>query len=167
MVDASPAGSEGNAEQRAVRIDFESPANAGVLRFLGIAETAVARTTRPRGAELLTLGTHPDLVEHLWSLSADASCACVIGERGNPLLASPLSGVIFGLAGGTSTLALRLPEPELRLALAVPGYGPEYRYPSGTVRADALGEDWALVRPFSELNVEWCRRALAHAGTLG
>jgi hypothetical protein len=151
------------------RIDGANPVNAGVLRFLGVTADPVPRTTRPRGQGLLALGTHPDLVEHLWSLplGTSGSCACAIGHRGNPLLVAPSSGVIFGLAGGTSTLALRLPEPELTHALAVPGFGHEYRYPSGPVRADALGADWALVRPFSPLNVEWSRRALTHAETLG
>ena len=150
------------------RIDATNPANAPVLRYLGVTEPGTVATTRPRGTGLLALGTHPDLVEHLWSLPGIASdgCACVIGERGSPLLVSPGSGVIFGLARGTSTLALRLPEPELGLALTVPGYGHEYRYPSGPVRAQEIGDDWALLRPFAELNGAWCRRALAHAERL-
>ena len=60
---------------------------------------------------MLSLSTHPDLVEYLWNL--DAASACTIDGRSPPLLSHPASGVIFGLARGTSTLAFRLPEPEL------------------------------------------------------
>jgi hypothetical protein len=149
------------------RIDFAHPANAAVLRFLGISDPARARTNAPAEVDGLALGTHPDLVEYLWKLAAPlpGACACVIDERSFPLLAHPGSGVIFGLAGGTSTFALRLPEPELGEALAVQGYGSEYRYPSSTVRAADLGDDWALVRPFGEANAAWCARAFAHAAT--
>jgi hypothetical protein len=151
------------------RIDFASAENASVLRFLGIDDPSLARASRPAGTGLLALGTHPDLVEYLWKLpSGEPDCAaCVINDRSYPLLVHARSGVIFALAGGTSTLALRLPEPELSAALSVPGFGHEYRYPSGPVRAAAIGDGWALVRPFSEANVEWCRRACEHAGTLG
>ncbi len=150
------------------RVDFASPANASVLRFLRIEDPSRARTTRPRGMGLLALGTHPDLVEYLWKLPAgEPDCvACVINERSYPLLTHARSRIIFALAGGTSTLALRLPEPELSVALAVPGFGREYRYPGGPVSAAAIGDGWALVKPFSESNVGWCRRAFEHAGTL-
>ena len=48
----------------------------------------------------------------------------------------------------------------------MPGFGHEYRYPSGPVRAASIGSDWALVRPFDAVNVDWCARAFAHAATL-
>jgi hypothetical protein len=149
------------------RIDFASPLNMSVLRFLRIADPSGARTSRPAGVDLLALGTHPDLVEYLWKLPAGipSRCGCVVNGRSFPLLVNPRSGIIFGLAGGTSTLALRLPEPELAAALAVPGFGREYRYPGGPVRAADIGDDWALVRPFAESNVDWCRRAFEHAET--
>jgi hypothetical protein len=155
-------------EQEEPRIDAASPANAPVLRFLGDEDGATA-TYSPDECNWLTLGTHPDLVEHLWTLLGlePRVYGCVIGRRGSPLLVSPGSRIIFGLAGGTSTLALRLPEPALTSALAVEGYGREYRYPSGPVRAADIGDDWALVRPYGPSNAEWCRQALAHAESLG
>ena len=91
------------------QIDFASPLNEPVLRFLGVRDPQRAHTT-PRGqVDMLTLGTHPDLVEHLWTLGAglEGTCACVVDERSFPLLVHPASGVIFALAGGTSTLAFR------------------------------------------------------------
>jgi hypothetical protein len=146
-------------------IDVAHPANATVLRFLGVARPELAHATAAADVDRLVLGAHPDLVDHLWGLLGDeaSGCACVVDGRSFPLLASPRSGVIFALAGGTSTLAFRLPQPELSEALAVPGYGEEYRYPSGPVRAAEIGDGWALVRRFGERNRAWCERALAHA----
>jgi hypothetical protein len=124
-------------------IDVGHAANATVSRFLGVADPGLAQITAAADVDRLALGTHPELVDHLWSLLGDASgaSACVIDGRSLPLLASPERGVIFALAGGTSTLAVRLPEPELSEALAVPGYG-------------------------GDRNQAWCRRSLAHAETL-
>jgi hypothetical protein len=150
-------------------IDFAHAANATVLQFLGIADPQLGRATPIAGVDRLSLGTHPDLVDYLWRLGADlpGACACVVDGRSFPLLSHPVSGVIFAVAGGTNTLGLRLPEPELSDALAVPGYGDVYLYPSGPVRASELGDDWALVRSYAEANAERCRRAFAHAGALG
>jgi hypothetical protein len=148
-----------------VPIDFSHPANVQVLRFLGVSEPNAARSSPREAVDILTLGTHPDLAEYLWKLAAalPLPCACVVNERSYPLLAHPESGIMFGLAGGTRTLALRLPEPELTLALAEPRFGREYRYPSGPVRAAEIGDEWALVRPFAETNGAWCARAFAFA----
>jgi hypothetical protein len=151
------------------RIDLAHPANAPVLRFLGISDPAGTRTVLPAECNWLELGTHPDLVEHLWTLLGPepATYGCALGARGHPLLVAPVSRVVFGLAAGTSTLALRLPEPELAEARAVPGYGRAYRYPSATVHAAEIGGDWALVRPFAETNAGFGRRALELAESLG
>jgi hypothetical protein len=151
------------------RIDLAHPANASVLRFLGVSDLAGTRTTLPAECNWLALGTHPDLVEHLWTLLGPepAVYGCALDGRGHPLLVAPRSRIVFGLAGGTSTLALRLPEPELGEARAVPGFGRAYRYPSATVHAVEIGDDWALVRPFAETNVAWGRRALELAESLG
>ena len=151
------------------RIDLAHPANASVLQFLGVAGAPGVRTTLPGECNWLALGTHPDLVEHLWTLLGPdpALYGCALDGRSYPLLVAPRSRIVFGLAGGTSTLALRLPEPELGQARAVPGFGPAYRYPSATVLAGEIGDDWALVRPFAETNAAWCRRALELAESLG
>jgi hypothetical protein len=153
----------------ASRIDLVHPANASVLRFLGVSDLAATRTTLPSECDWLVLGTHPDLVEHLWTLLGPGPdvYGCALDARSHPLLVAPGSRVVFGLAAGTSTLALRLPEPELAVARAVPGFGRAYRYPSATVQAAEIGDDWALVRPFVEGNAAWGRRALELAESLG
>jgi len=148
-------------------LDFTNLANRDVLTFLHIDHPDQASTYTPAEVNWLNLGTHPDLVEYFWKLAADlpVPCTCVIGKTSNPLLVHPTSGVIFGLAGGTSTVAFRLPEPERSAAFAVPDYGVQYKYPNSTVYAKNLGEDWALVKPFDKKNVELCKAAFTYAGT--
>lgn len=152
----------------AVYLNFDSPANHTILKYLGITDTAQAATYLPEEVNLYGLGTHPDLAEYLWKLGGDATqgCACVINERSSPLLVHPVSGIIFGLAGGTSTLAMRLPEPERAAALAVPGYGAEYHYPKSIIYAKNIGDDWALLRPYAKDNDAYCLSAFAYAATL-
>jgi hypothetical protein len=152
----------------AVYLNFNSPDNQAILKYLGITEPAQAATYLPKEINYFALGTHPDLVEYLWKLGGEATqgCACVINERSSPLLVHPTSGIIFGLAGGTGTLAMRLPEPEFAAALAVPKYGAEYHYPKSIVYAKSMGEDWALLRPFAKDNDAYCLSAFTYAGTL-
>lgn len=135
----------------ALAIDLDHPANRTVLAFLrvdGRPATLPADEVHPYG-----LGTHPDLVDRLWSLGEGARvCACALAGVAAPLLAEPTSGVLFGLAGGTGTLALRLPEPELAAALALPGHGTAVSYPTGPILAADIGPDWALLPPWDAAN---------------
>ena len=150
----------------AIRVDFTHPANREILAYMG-AVVPGAATLAPDEVHWYRLGTHPDLVEYLWKLpGSEMSCACVIEGVMRPLLAHPSSGVIFGLAGGTGTLAMRLPDPERAAALGVPGYGAQLVYPSGTTHAADMGGDWVLLRPFDAENGRLCRRALEHARAL-
>lgn len=151
-----------------IYINFASPANATVLSFLGITEPDKAASYPPQEVNLWGLDTHPDLVEYFWGLAGEhkIECACIINERSKPLLVHPTSGILFGLAGGTSTLAFRLPEPERTTMLAVPGYGAEYHYPKSTVYAKDIGADWVLLKPFDKGNPNLCQKAFVYAATL-
>ena len=153
-------------------VNFASPANQPILAHLRIDNPGEAVFTRAAEVHALklgmSLGTHPDLVDYLWGLARDlpGECAGVINQRSSPILVNPTSGILFAMAGGTDTMAFRLPEPERSAAMAVPGYGAEYHYPHSVVRASSLGDDWALVKPFEKIIVAWCRRAYDYAGTL-
>ncbi len=146
-----------------VFVNFASPANKSIIAYLGIGEPGTVH--RPKEVNIMALGTHPDFVSYLWSLarSLPEGCACVINRTSKPLLVHPESGIIFGLAGGTSTLAFRLPEPERSAMLAVPGYGAKYAYPRSTVYAKDMGEDWVLIKPFQKNNPDLCQKAFAYA----
>jgi len=95
--------------------------------------------------------THPDLCDFLWSLNPYLKGAAY----GYPILSEP-GGVIFGVATGTSFLALRLPEPERGKAVL-----------AGAQAAPDLGQDWVFFPAWRTDAValkEWCRKA--HAGSL-
>jgi hypothetical protein len=149
-------------------VNFASPANRQVLTFLHIDEAEKAKVFTPKEVNTWHLGTHPDLVDYLWNFMkvTHPECCCVINERSLPLLAHPVSGVLFGLAGGTGTLAFRLPEPERTLMMAVPDYGAEHKYPNSTTYARSIGEDWVLLKPFDPRNAEMVQRAYSYAETL-
>lgn len=151
-----------------VPINFTSPANQRVLAYLRITEPTKATVYTPGEVNLWHLGTHPDLVEYFWGLIKDLhpECACVINKTSAPLLAHPVSGIIFGLAGGTNTLALRLPDSDRTPLLSIPGYGAELKYPNVTLYASRMGDDWVLLKPFQARNAELCRKAFVYAGTL-
>jgi len=144
-----------------MRIDFASPANQPILRYLRITEPDKAAVFAPAEVNTWRLGTHPDLVDYLWALHPD--CACVINKTSSPLLAHPDTGIIFGLAQGTSILALRLPEPERALMLAVPGYGASYTVSKTTLYARDIGADWVLIKPFAADNGAMCAKGFAYA----
>ena len=152
-----------------IRVNFDSPANASVLNYLHVDPQGEPATYLPTDVNWFQLDTHPDFVEYFWKLAdaLEAKCACAITQTGNPLLVHPTSGIIFGMAGGTSTLAFRLPEAERSSVLAIPGYGAEYKYPHSTIYAKDLGQDWVLVKPYTKDNAALCKAAFTYAGTLG
>jgi len=99
------------------------------------------------------LHTHPDLCERLQSLNP----FCCHGLYGVPVLASD-RGVLFGVATGTSLLALRLPEPEFM----------EAKVAGGRVYTEG-GEGWIAVDPWNtgiETLSRWCRAAHAAANSI-
>src|SRR5262245_13650305 len=149
-------------------INFTHPANAPILAYLHIDTPESAQTYAPDQVGWMALGTHPDLVEHLWNMgkAVDADTPCVINLRSSPLVTHPKTGVIFAMAGGTHTMALRLPEPEYSEMMQVPKYGAMFEYTHGTVYAKDMGEDWVLVETFGTRNPDLIRRAYEYAGTL-
>ncbi len=128
-------------------VDPDRPENARVLAYLR------ARAEVPWGLVVppcaiadpdLQLGSHPDVVERVWGqlgamLDPDARCVVL----GCPSLADPASGVVVGLALGT-TYALRLVEPDLEEGLAA-GLERTHAYNPPLAALDAataLGRDW-------------------------
>src|SRR5437762_8979200 len=127
-------------------IDFDHPANGGILRYLKSRErfTRLAPSVSPESVPdpYFTLGTHPDLVERLWDKLGKAlpeDCRWVV--YGTPVLAHPKTGIIFGFAAGTLTYALRLPEPELGEAVQVSGKGVHEYAGGSTLNRDEIGEE--------------------------
>ena len=161
-----------------------SPANARVLAYLSQRSRASAtrppvlpESCAPETVEdpYARLGTHPDVVQRLWDdLDAALPARCRWVAHGAPVLAHAVTGVIFGLAGGT-VYALRLPRPELAAALGAgaeqvhhfPAY-PALGIDASTVDLRELGPDWVFGR-WDRNEPAWCRAAFdaAGAGTFG
>lgn len=96
------------------------------------------------------LHTHPDLCDRLQSLNPH----CYRGAYGVPVLATDRD-VYFGVAMGTSTLALRLP--------------PEEAAAAGGREFPTAGAGWVSVDPWKtdlDLLKRWCRAAQILATTI-
>lgn len=148
-------------------VAFDHPANARVLVYLETASMGGPTSAAPESVDRWQLGTHPDLVEIFWDrLTALLPEPCQWVVHGSPVLVHPETGVLFGLAGGTSTTALRLPERERAEAFEVAGYGRAYAYPRATIYASDMGEQWALIEPGSAepRAARWCLSAYRYAG---
>lgn len=141
-------------------VDPQRPENAGVLRYIGPA--AASDDTSPDEADRLHLGTHPDLVAHLWDELAPAfetDARALVG--GYPALVDPASGVIVAIGLGT-TYALRLAADDFEAAIAA-GHGTvhEYRTVGRTLDVGhAFGPGWVF-GAHADDEVEWLRRAAA------
>lgn len=129
-----------------IEVDFQHPANAGILAWL-------TRDYRGTPAEIsrspgrvrnpyYTLGTHPDLVEWVWdTLTSKLPRRCQWVLYGTPVLVHPRAGIVFAFCGGTHVYALRLPPGKQS------GMKRErvWRYSSGhELDLDAIGPEWAF-----------------------
>jgi hypothetical protein len=130
-------------------IDVEHGANRGVLEYLrGRAEGRPLVQEPGDGAQpYLGAGSHPDVVERLWDRigpAAGEDCRALV--FGAPAPVHPASGVVLGVALGTS-YALRLMAADLQAAVAAGAeLVHEYTVPRGTVLDLPHGfrSDWAF-----------------------
>jgi hypothetical protein len=88
--------------------DATRPENAGVMRYLARGGSSAEPDPHPDEADRYHLGTHPDIVAHLWDTLAaafDGDARAVV--RATPALVDPATGVVVAVGIGT-TYALRL-----------------------------------------------------------
>jgi hypothetical protein len=141
----------------------DHPANAGLRRYLeprlrpGMAAVlSPSEVSRPYE----TLGTHPDLVARLWDeITRELPVDCRLVFFGTPALVHPVSGIVFGFAGGTHSYALRLPPREHAVALLA-GAKRIHDYSARVPSFDlsVVGDEWLFCRWFAE-EPAWCRAA--------
>ena len=162
------------------RVDFEHPANRGILAYLGnparlrgsLSVAKDQRSVAPASVKdaYYRLGTHPDLVELLWDqLGAALPKDCRWIVYGTPVLVRPDSGVIFAFCGGTHTYAFRLPPAERAAAIAA-GAKTVHRYPAydflgqeeSVLDLKDIGEEWVF-GGWHRGEEEWCRAAYTFA----
>jgi hypothetical protein len=154
-------------------VDPHHPANASVLRRLMRNGSGAPPDLAPdEVADHWTLGTHPDLLSHFWyklPVLLDDAERCRRIVYGRPALVSPVSGVVFGTAGGTHAVLLRLPPAEQAVALAggatrvihYPGH-PRLGIPAVTDDLAELGEGWVFCNLARDEQL-WCVSARAFA----
>jgi hypothetical protein len=152
-----------------MKVAFDSRHNAKVLAHL-------ARDMKPEGLTSMSrreyqgsyyAWTHPDLSDQFWSLAGSVrDSQWVLYERA--VLIHPETGIIFGFAGGTSTIALRLSADELAEAFNDPEYGRSVKGYKPALSASEFGDDWALINPFrNDSRAQgWFKAAHDYAGTL-
>ena len=129
-------------------VDPDRPENEHVLAYLRAQAEVPWGLVVPPGAiadPYLQLGSHPDVVERVWGqlgamLDPDARCVAVLGC---PSLADPASGVVVGLALGT-TYALRLVEQDL-----------EEGHAAGLVRTHAYNPPLAPLDAATAFGCDW------------
>jgi len=175
-----------------ITVAMDHPANAGVLAYLesrsagSLSGAAGIPSCSPTHLDdpYYGLGTHPDLITHLWddlTVELPAPCAWVVW--GAPALVRPDNGILFGFAHGVYLHVLRLPaadhEPYLRAAraqaesfaqeqglegdqreryLAIHS-GPIWEYSDGSqFDVRDLGPDWVIGRSLDK-EPRWCLRA--------
>jgi len=148
------------------RVDFAHPANQGVLAFLASRERGAhyVASAAPGSVDSYELGTHPDLVQLLWDgIDAQLPKRSAWIVHGRPALVRKHSGLIFGFATGTLSIALRVPPARL----ADFGLGPAERV--YTVRSRAVadlsscGPEWHFVA-YGARQLEIALAAYEHAG---
>ena len=123
----------------------------------------------PGSVDRMALGTHPDIVDHLWSIGRGLPTDCCWVSYRQPVLAHSMTGVIFGLGIGTLGYALRLP-PLVAAEAATAGAtrtrpcvsldGPV------TFSLDAYGPDWWFGLWRSEEDHRWSHLAYEHFGAV-
>ncbi len=112
-----------------------------------------------------TLGLHPDLLARLWEeLQAGLPEDCRAVFLGVPVLMHPRTGVVFGLAAGTHTYALRLPPREYAAALQA-GAVRIRHYPVRQPSFDLedIGSGWLFCEWYED-EAAWCLGAYEYAG---
>ncbi len=153
-----------------IAVAFDHQANAGVLRYLRSGcepdevEEYASRSPRSVRSPYMRLGTHPELVEHLWD-----KCGAVLPEQcewvvyRQPALVHPKTGIVFAFATGVFEFAFRLPEDERKEALKVITRA-FFTYGDGSKRyAAEIGPEWVF-GDFAAPEERWCLAAYRFAG---
>jgi len=158
-----------------MNVDFTSPANSGVIRYLKSNASSEWNLSKARSKEscapesvkdpYLNLNTHPDLVIWFWdkiTVKLPEVCKWII--YGLPVLVNPKSGIVFGFGTGTHTYDLRLPAIERDAAIKA-GCKRIFKYstPAGEeFNLDDIGAEWIFGK-FDANEENWCLAAYEYS----
>ena len=109
------------------------------------------------------LGTHPDIIERMWTLDDTLPQKCRWVFWGGPALVHPRTGVVFAVGFGTIGYVLRLPPHILRHALPTQAQAVATGNPGQTFDIGPAGPEWRFVSPAAPA-ADWCRAAYEFAG---
>jgi hypothetical protein len=109
------------------------------------------------------LGTHPDIIEHMWHLDAALPQRCRWVFWGGPALVHPVTGVVFARGFGTIGYVMRLPRQVLGSAEASDAKVIVAGNPGQSFDIGPAGPEWRFVR-WGAPEAEWCRAAYDFAG---
>lgn len=112
---------------------------------------------------LYGLGTHPDIIERLWTLDAALRRSCRWVFWGKPALVHPETGVVFAVGFGTLGYVMRLPPAILEVAPADQAKVVITGNPGQTFDIGPCGPEWRFIRPWAP-EAEWCHAAYEFAG---
>jgi hypothetical protein len=109
------------------------------------------------------LGTHPDIIEHMWKLDDTLPRSCRWVFWGGPALVHPQTGVVFAVGFGTIGYVMRLPPHVLAQAMPEQASQVVRRNPTYKFDISAGGPEWRFVTTRAP-DAEWCRAANEFAG---
>jgi hypothetical protein len=109
------------------------------------------------------LGTHPDIIEHMWKLDDTLPRSCRWVFWGGPALVHPQTGVVFAVGFGTIGYVMRLPPHVLAQAMPEQASQVVRRNPTYKFDISAGGPEWRFVTTRAP-EAEWCRAAYDFAG---
>ena len=148
LVDMGSGEARPFATKRLRRRSLDRAENHGLLAYLRQRQgvDAIALRRPPPGTDRFALGTHPEVVEHLWqqlNAALPEHAAFLVGD--GPALVEPHSAIVLALALGTQ-YALRLTDADRRAAVAA---GAEvvhtFATSGGTLDLDAsFGSGWVF-----------------------
>lgn len=131
-----------------VHVALEAPENAGVLGHLGrgrgLEDLPVGQL--PDGVDRRHLGTHPDVVDHLWdvlnaALPADGRCVIY----GGPALVHATTGIVLAVGVGTEYALRLLPDDRTLAVEAGAEVAHTFKTSGGTLDlAASFGPDWVF-----------------------
>jgi hypothetical protein len=109
------------------------------------------------------LGTHPDIVEHMWKLDDTLPRSCRWVFWGGPAFVHPQTGVVFAVGFGTIGYVMRLPPHVLAQATPEQASQQVTRNPAYVFDISGAGAEWCFVTLHAP-EAEWCRAAYDFAG---
>lgn len=151
---------------RRIEVSERHPDNRGVLAYLrtGNRDAAPPLSARPGDVTdpYYQLGTHPDVVEHVWDVLGSAlteDCRCVVS--GCIALVQPNSGVVLALGLGTTYAVRFSPADAAETAAAGLNRTHRYRTSGDGLDLEEWGEGW-LFGAYDRREPEWLRRAFEY-----